>query len=143
MRQATRPGMASVRTLKVWQEAMDLLVEVYRTTKSFPRDEWFGLTQQLRRASVSVPSNIAEGTERDTAPERRRFLTVARSSVAEIDTQLEAACRLGYLDEQTLDRLLSRTDRIAGMLTRLKGAIKDRPGARASRPTPTAHLPSR
>jgi four helix bundle protein len=122
---------------------MDLVVEIYRVTKLFPRDEWFGLTQQLRRAAVSVPSNIAEGTERDTAVERRRYLTIARSSVAEIDTQLEAACRLEYISRDALHVLLTRVDRVAGMLTRLKHRIKDRPAAMVSRPSPNAHPPTR
>lgn len=143
MREQSQKGMSSVRTLKVWREAMDLVVEIYRATKNFPRDEWFGLRQQLRRAAISVPSNIAEGTERDTAVERRRFLTVARSSVAEVDTQLEASWRLGYVEETVLHELLVRTDRVAGMLTRLKGAIRDRPTARTSPPPPTSQRPPR
>ncbi len=83
--------------LKVWQEAMDLVVIVYNITKSFPDDEIYGLTSQLRRAVVSIPSNIAEGAGRKGKNEFSRFLYIALGSLSEVETQIEIAHRLSYL----------------------------------------------
>ena len=86
------------RELKVWQKAMDFAEHVYRVQRRFPVEERYGLCDQLRRAVVSIPSNIAEGRGRDTAKEFSHFLTLARGSLNEVSTQLELAARLGYLD---------------------------------------------
>jgi four helix bundle protein len=83
------------RQLAVWQKSMDLAVEVYRCTKSFPNDELFGLTSQMRRASVSVPSNISEGKGRYSRGELVHFLFNARGSLLELQTQITLAGRLG------------------------------------------------
>ena len=92
--------------LVVWQDAMLLVEDVYALTRAFPEDERFGLTSQLRRAAVSVPSNIAEGAARSGAAEFLRFLHIARGSLAEVDTQLRLAERLGFCPaEQLLDRV--------------------------------------
>jgi four helix bundle protein len=85
------------RDLLVWREAMDLVEVVYRDTATFPNQETFGLTAQMRRAAVSVPSNIAEGAGRNSSGELVQFLGVACGSLAELETQLEVAVRLGYL----------------------------------------------
>jgi len=82
--------------LRVWQEAMTLVEAVYAFSGHFPAAERFGLTSQFRRAAVSVPSNIAEGAARRSTPEYLRFLSVARGSLAELDTQYQIAIRLGY-----------------------------------------------
>lgn len=82
-----------------WQLAVAASIEVYRLTKPFPADERFGLTQQLRRAAVSVPSNIAEGYGRGSRQDYARFLRVARGSLYEVETQLLIAVRLGYLGD--------------------------------------------
>ena len=87
----------SHRDLVAWQKAMDLVVAVYHASKSFPRDELYGLTNQLRRAAVSVPANVAEGQGRRSKSEFRQFLGNARGSLLELDTHLELALRLGYL----------------------------------------------
>lgn len=93
--------------LEVWREALDLVEAVYRVTASFPPDERFGLTSQLRRAAVSVPSNIAEGSARRSRAELLHFLHMARGSLAEIETQLQISRRLRYLGEdEALDELL-------------------------------------
>lgn len=84
--------------LMAWQEAMDVARTVYSLTGAFPPDERFGLTAQLRRAAVSVPSNIAEGCARGTAREMLRFLFIARGSLSELDTQLRLASDFGYCD---------------------------------------------
>jgi len=79
----------------------------------------FGLTSQMRRAAVSIPSNIAEGNQRRSVPDRRRFVTDASGSVAEIDTQLEISCRLGYIDDSDFCATIERTDHIARMLANM------------------------
>jgi four helix bundle protein len=87
----------SYRDLIAWRKAMDLVTKIYRVTQSFPRDELYGLTNQLRRAAVSVPSNIAEGQARFSPKEFHHFLSHARGSLVEIETQLTIAQNLGYL----------------------------------------------
>ncbi len=86
------------RELIAWQKAMDLVVCVYELTKTFPDDERFGLVSQVRRAAVSIPSNIAEGQSRNSKGEFIQFLGIARGSTAEVTTQLLIAQRLGYLN---------------------------------------------
>lgn len=88
--------------LMIWQRSIDLVQNVYLATKSFPTDEKFGLTNQLRRSIVSVPSNIAEGQARGSSKEFKRFLHIALGSLAEAHTQLILACRLGYLLQEQL-----------------------------------------
>ncbi|ALN84173.1 hypothetical protein LC55x_0876 [Lysobacter capsici] len=96
--------------LEVWRDAMALVESIYRVTASFPDTERLGLSMQLRRAAVSVPSNIAEGAARRSRPEYLRFLAMARGSLAELSTQYEIARRLGYLTENDTDTdLLDRT----------------------------------
>jgi len=87
------------KKLKLWGMAMDVVVKVYAITKKFPRDEDFGLKAQLRRAIVSVPSNIAEGLTRSTRKDKLHFLNVAQASLSEADAQWEIASRLGYVDQ--------------------------------------------
>jgi four helix bundle protein len=102
-------GMASsFRDLRVWQEAMKLTVEIYRASGSFPKQEQFGLTQQIRRASVSVPSNIAEGKGRGTDKDFAHFLYHARGSLLEVQTQVLLAEQLEYLSAQEAKKLLER-----------------------------------
>jgi len=96
--------MASVnshRDLIAWQEAMRLVEIVYRDTTGFPSEETFGLKSQIRRSAVSVPSNIAEGSARNTTGELLQFLGIARGSLAELETQLELAVRLGFVCTST------------------------------------------
>jgi four helix bundle protein len=93
------------RQLEVWQKAMDLVLLVYRCTAHFPKDEMYGLTNQLRRASVSIPSNIAEGQGRRTTKEFLHHLSIARGSALEVQTQAEIAKRLEYLTEDQAGKL--------------------------------------
>jgi four helix bundle protein len=90
----------SYRDLIVWQKAMDLVDQVYFVSGDFPREENFGLTGQIRRCAVSIPSNIAEGQGRNSQKEFQRFLKIALGSLAELDTQLEIAMRQGYLQQE-------------------------------------------
>ena len=116
-------GVRSYRDLVVWQKAMTLVTEVYRYTEAFPRTELYGLTSQLRRAAVSVPSNIAEGQGRSSTGEFKQFLGHARGSLLEVETQLEIAYRLKYLSEENcaiLTRECSEVGRVLnGLMTSL------------------------
>ena len=110
--------------LEVWQEAMELVETVYVTTADFPADERFGLTAQIRRAAVSVPSNIAEGAARRSTLEYQRFLSISRGSLSEMSTQLQIATRLGYMKSTPdIDALV---DRVFVRLTALMNALKKR-----------------
>jgi len=106
----------SYRDLVVWQKAFDLVAEVYRYTQQFPKEEMYGLVSQLRRAAVSVPSNIAEGHARVSTGEFRQFLGHAQGSLVEIETQILIAERLNLLDSNVTSNLLRRTDEIGKML---------------------------
>lgn len=93
------------KDLEVYKKSIDFVVHVYELTKSFPKDEIYGLTSQLRRAVVSVPSNIAEGCARYSEKETKNFVNVAFASLVEVETQLEIALRLGYIKEcATIDK---------------------------------------
>jgi four helix bundle protein len=110
--------------LVVWQGAIDLVTEIYRRTALFPDHERFGLVSQLRRAAVSVPSNIAEGQGRLTKGEFRQFLGQARGSWMEIETQLIIARNLGYLREPEAKTLFERTSEVGRMLNGLVQSIR-------------------
>ena len=105
--------------LIVWQRAMDLADEVYRLSRLLPREELFSLADQMRRAAVSVPSNIAEGHGRQTEKEFRQFLSVALGSVYELETQLQIGVRQTYFRETDVQEALSLCREISKMLTRL------------------------
>lgn len=91
--------MNSHKDLKVWQESMDLVVEVYKITKQFPKEELYALTSQMKRSAVSIPSNIAEGAGRKSKAEYCRFLYIALGSASELETQIEIAYRLNFLSD--------------------------------------------
>jgi four helix bundle protein len=110
---------ASYRELVVWQRAMQLATEVYRATKSFPRDEIFGLTSQMRRAAVSVPSNTAEGKGRYSPKDLTHFLYQARGSVLELQTQITIARDLIYLDVELSNKLETLADEVGRLLNGL------------------------
>jgi four helix bundle protein len=112
-------GARNYRELTVWQKAMALVEEVYRLTRGFPSDEKFGLTNQLRRASVSVPSNIAEGQGRRSRNQFVIFLRIARGSVQEVETQLMIAQRLNYASERQVEPMLQQLDEISRLLAGL------------------------
>jgi four helix bundle protein len=118
-----RTPVQSYRDLDVWKLSMDLVVEVYRVTAKFPNDERFGLTAQLRKAAVSVPANVAEGSARSTSREYSYFASISRGSVAEMETELIVAERLGYITSDVLEPMLERTDHISRMLTNLRRSL--------------------
>ena len=107
----------SHKDLKVWQESMDLVVMIYDITEQFPSKEAFGLTSQLRRASVSIPSNIAEGAGRKGGKEFSRFLYIALGSLSEVETQLEISQRLNYINN--IEEINKRIYFIRNMLSNL------------------------
>lgn len=109
------------KKLDVWKMSMELVVEVYKATEKFPHEERYSLTDQIRRAVVSIPSNIAEGAGRNTKKEFINFLHVSQASLSELDTQLEIAVRLGYLtskDIKELDEIMIRIDKMLSGLIR-------------------------
>ena len=109
----------SYRDLVVWQKAMDLVERVYLVMRAFPREEVYGLTSQLRRSSVSIPSNIAEGQSRLTSGEFIQFLGIARGSLAEVETQLILAQRLDYMTMDSTKSLLDLGSDIGRLLNGL------------------------
>ena len=114
----------SYRDLIAWQKAMRFVTEIYRATSDFPRAELYGLVNQLRRAAVSVPSNIAEGQARYSSKEFHHFLSHARGSLVEIETQLLIAPDLGYLSPERSAHLTKEAADLGKVLNRLIAAIK-------------------
>lgn len=105
------------KNLEAWKQSVDLVVEIYKTTKEFPNQEIYGITNQVRRAAVSVPRNIAEGAARQTKKEFANFLHVAQGSLSKLDTQIEIASRLGYIDVRSRKNLEDRMQPIDKMIT--------------------------
>jgi four helix bundle protein len=113
----------SYKDLIVWQKAMDLAAEVHVLSKSFPKEEVYGLASQLRRAAVSVPSNIAEGQARQSTAEFLNFLSIARGSLAEVDTQVILAQRFRYITAETTAKAFSLIVEISKMLSSLRAKL--------------------
>jgi len=113
----------SYQDLIASQKAMDLVEEIYKTTRGFPKDELYGLTSQLRRAVVSIPSNIAEGQGRLTPGEFKQFLGHARGSLLETETQIALAGRLKYISTEEMSHLLQLSGEVGRILNGLIGSI--------------------
>jgi len=116
--------LKSYRELEVWQSAMTLVERCYGATKSFPLDERFGLSAQLRRAAVSIPSNVAEGACRRTTPAYINHVSIALGSHAELETCVEIACRLGYLSASATDELMRVSDTTGRLLNGLLRSLE-------------------
>jgi len=116
-------GVRSYRDLVAWEKAIELVTEVYRTTEVFPKHELYGLTGQIRRAAVSIPSNIAEGQGRLSRGEFRQFLGHARGSVYELDSQIVIARNLTYISGQDANLLLSRVHEVGRILNGLLSSL--------------------
>lgn len=114
----------SYRDLDVWQKAVDLVVDCYALTERFPRQEVCGLTSQMQRAAVSVPANTAEGQGRSSRKEFLHHLSIAHGSLAELETHLEIATRLGYVQAADLEPFLSKAASVGRMLNGLRRALK-------------------
>jgi four helix bundle protein len=121
---AQEPVVQRFTDLKVWQRSHALVLEIYRVTAAFPADERFGLVSQLRRAAVSVPCNIAEGTKRQRAPDYARFLNIAEGSLAETEYLIILSADLGYLAPAAKDQLTSEAQEIARMLHALRQKVE-------------------
>lgn len=107
------------KNLDVWKLGKELVAETYRITENFPKIETFGITNQLRRASVSIVSNIAEGSSRSSSAERKRFYIIARSSLVEVETQFEIAQMLNFVSEKEIESLSVKINSLFAMLTNL------------------------
>lgn len=107
------------KDLQIWQKGIDIVDEIYSATDGFPKSELYGLTNQMRRASVSIPSNIAEGFARSYQKEYRRFLFVSLGSCAELDTQLIIANRRGYIEGKQTEQLADKINHASRMISSL------------------------
>ena len=124
VREKKMAEVKSYKDLLIWQKGIDLVVEVYKAVKTFPREELFALSDQIRRSSVSVPSNIAEGQARQHTAEFRQFLHVSLGSLAELDTQTIIANKLGYLSEETLSSISNGITELRKMISSLISKLK-------------------
>src|SRR6266700_2890713 len=116
-------SVRSYRELEVWQKAMDLVVDCYKMTERFPKTEVYGLTSQLQRAAVSIPANIAEGQGRSHTKEFLNHLSISYGSLMEVETHLQIAARLHYLEDSQLQTVLNNTAQIGRMLNGLISAV--------------------
>jgi four helix bundle protein len=112
-------NVKTYRDLIVWQKSMKLVTEIYKATKSFPADELYTLTSQLRRCAISIPSNIAEGYGRNSTLDYKRFLQIATGSLFELQTQIEIAVNLKYLAAEKFEALFNAAKEIEYMLIAL------------------------
>ena len=135
--------ISSYRDLDVWRRSMDLVEHCYRATASFPRAEEFGLRAQLRRACVSVPSNIAERHGRSTTGEYLQHLSVAHGSLMEVETQLQISGRLGYLEPGAVTALLGETGQIGKMIHTIGSRLRTRVTGRNRGVPPAVAAPNK
>lgn len=111
------------RKLDVWKKSMEFVRELYGAIETFPKTEEYVLATQMRRAAISIPSNLAEGAARKGNKEFRQFLNIAQGSISELDTQIELAAMLGYLDESRKESLLKQLNDISKMLFGLSKSV--------------------
>lgn len=119
-------SVGNYHKLKIWQISMQLVESVYELTLKFPKSEQYGLTSQVRRAAVSMPSNIAEGNVRDSRKEYLHFLSVALGSLAEVETQLQLSSRLGFVSLDEIEEMLDLIQLLARMIRGLQRNIKSK-----------------
>ncbi|MBF4465490.1 four helix bundle protein [Flavobacterium sp. LC2016-12] len=118
--------MKTFRDLLIWQKSMNLVTEIYQITNSFPKEEIYGLSSQIRRSAISIPSNIAEGYGRDGNSDYLRFLNISISSLFEIQTQLEISYNLKYINQIQFNKTNGESREIERMLSAFIRKIKDR-----------------
>ena len=118
-------AITTYKDFTVWQKSMDLVVEVYKVVKLLPKYETYGLADQMRRAAVSIPSNIAEGQGRNSTVEFIRFLNIARGSRCELDTQLQICVRLEYVKNVDVESAINLSVEVGKMLSSLIKKLKD------------------
>ncbi|GGF11970.1 four helix bundle protein [Flavobacterium limi] len=117
--------MSHFRKILVWQKSISLVTKIYKVTRTFPKEETFGLTSQIRRSSVSIPSNIAEGSGRESTKDFLRFLYISLGSIFEMQTQLEIAKNIIYITEEEFNNLYEDSREIERMLASLIKKLKD------------------
>lgn len=117
--------MKTFRDLLIWQKAMNLVTKCYQITQTFPKDEQFGLTSQIRRCSISIPSNIAEGFGRSSNKDYHRFLNIAMGSLFEFQTQIEIAFNLGYITEMEFNIIYEDSREVERMLSSFLLKVKN------------------
>lgn len=117
--------MNTHKDLTAWQKSMDLVTELYKITKTFPSDEMYGLTSQIRRSAVSIPSNIAEGAGRRYKREYVRFLHISLGSLSELETQITIAFNLEYISKETYKKIDNQITEIIRMLVSLIAKFKE------------------
>ena len=118
--------LKNYKDLKVWQKSYELCLKIYRLTAKFPKEERYGLTSQIRRAAVSIPSNIAEGYGRKTTPDYLRFLYIAYGSICELETQLLLSGDLNYVNQEYLESLKDGTGEVERMLKALIKSLENK-----------------
>jgi len=123
---AVKSSIENFRDLRVWQAGVELVEAIYRLSASFPAEEMYGLKAQIRRAAVSIPSNIAEGHTRASTREYLNHLSIAQGSLAEVETQLELAVRLQYLSREKLQPILAAIHALGRQLYALRNALEKR-----------------
>ncbi len=118
--------METHKDLRVWQQSIEMVTSIYKMTMTFPKDEVFGLVSQMRRAAVSVPSNIAEGYARGSDREKLHFLRISSGSMSEIETQLMLSLNLGYIGQDAYDILSEQITSVWKQLNSLISSVKNR-----------------
>ena len=118
--------MKTYKDLLVWQKSMGLVTEIYKVSKSFPKEEVYGLTSQMRRCAVSIPSNMAEGYGRNSTSDYIRFLRIAAGALHELQTQMEISLNLCYFNKSTFDKLYESSREIERMLSSLTRKLSDK-----------------
>lgn len=118
-------GMHNYRELRIWQRSMDFVVKIYDISATFPKEERYGLTAQIRSCVVSVPSNISEGAGRGTNKQFKRFLEISMGSINEVQTQVELAFRVKYLAKEIYESLIDEGLQIYKMILTFYNSLKD------------------
>jgi four helix bundle protein len=114
----------SFENLLVWQKAVDLTIIIYQKTSSFPKEEIYGITSQIRRAAVSISSNIAEGSAKGSKRDFVRYILIALGSIAELKTQLIISSKLDYLDKSNFEEIYNKTEEVSYLLVKLKASLE-------------------
>lgn len=132
----------SFRDLDVWKLGIELVIDCFDAAKQFPREKIYGLTQQLQRAAITIPANIAEGHGRSHTKEFLNHLSIAHGSLMEVETHLVIATRIGYVDRMKYDQLAVKCSRLGRMINALKGALKKRLELKSAHSDPQSPIPN-
>ena len=115
--------LKSFKQLRIWQKGIEIVKDIYALTKNFPKEEVYGLTSQMKRSAISIPSNIAEGFKRNHNKEQKQFLSIALGSAAELETQLIISTELGFAREDEMGKIFEKLDHASRMMTALLGKL--------------------